>query len=161
MKNLIWIFVSLLVFASNNLAQAQSADGAAHRTNTQIVRFILDLQERHVLGVAKVMPAEKYSFAPTAGAFKGVRTFAEELKHIAADNFMLGAGILGQKPPVDVGVTAKADRVKCAPSKKLSRTSKSHSPICTRQQIRLMPRTVPSTRRISLPGRWAPPRDSA
>ena len=49
------------------------------------------------------MPAAKYSFAPTAGAFKGVRTFGEELKHIAADNYMLGAGILGEKPPVDVG----------------------------------------------------------
>lgn len=102
MKNLIRILVSLLVLTCNNLSQAQSAD-AAHRTNTQIVSFILDFQERRLLGVAEAMPAEKYSFAPTAGAFKGVRTFAEELKHIAADNFMLGAGILGQKPPMDVG----------------------------------------------------------
>jgi DinB family protein len=115
MKNLIWIFVSLFVLACNNFAQAQSipvlvnndfarAQSAdARRTNTQIVSYILDFQERRVLGVAEAMPAEKYSFAPTAGAFQGVRTFAEELKHIAADNFLLGAGILGQKAPVDVG----------------------------------------------------------
>jgi hypothetical protein len=103
MKNLIRIFVSLLVFACNNRAQAQSADAAAHRSNTQIVSFILDFQERRILAVAEAMPAEKYSFAPMAGAFKGVRTFAEELKHIAADNYMLGAGILCQRPPGDVG----------------------------------------------------------
>jgi len=49
------------------------------------------------------MPAEKYSYAPTRGEFSGVRTFAQQLKHIAADNYLLGAGILGEKPPVEVG----------------------------------------------------------
>jgi hypothetical protein len=48
------------------------------------------------------MPAEKYDFAPTTGEFKGVRTFGEQLKHIAADNYLLGAGILGENPPDDV-----------------------------------------------------------
>jgi hypothetical protein len=103
MKNLTWISVSLPVLTFNNSAQAQSPDAAAHSTNTQIVSFILDFQERRLLGIAEAMPADKYSFVPTTGAFKGVRTFAEELKHIAADNFMLGAAIVGQKPPVDVG----------------------------------------------------------
>jgi hypothetical protein len=37
------------------------------------------------------------------GEFTGVRTFAEQLKHIAADNYLLGAGILGEKTPVEVG----------------------------------------------------------
>jgi hypothetical protein len=93
-------FVSLL--ACVNLAHAQTADAAARRTNTQIIDFILEFQERRVVDVAKAMPAAKYSFAPTCGEFKGVRTFAEQLKHIAADNYMLGAGILGEKPPVNV-----------------------------------------------------------
>jgi len=48
------------------------------------------------------MPAEKYDFVPTAGEFKGVRTFAEQLKHIAADNYLLGAGVLGENPRGDV-----------------------------------------------------------
>lgn len=32
-----------------------------------------------------------------------MRTFAEQLKHIAADNYLLGAAILGEKPVRDVG----------------------------------------------------------
>ena len=47
------------------------------------------------------MPENKYDFAPTNGEFKGVRTFAEQLKHVAATNYLVGAAILGEKPPVD------------------------------------------------------------
>src|SRR5207245_1666534 len=57
--------------------------------------------------LAEAMPGDKYSFAPTHGAFHGVRTFGEQLKHIAADNYLLGAGILGEKPPADVGTGEK------------------------------------------------------
>ena len=56
------------------------------------------------MGIAEAMPAEKYTFVPTRGEFKGVRSFGEQLKHIAADNYLLGAGILGEKPPAEMGV---------------------------------------------------------
>jgi hypothetical protein len=116
MKNSTFMFACLLVLACRHLVQAQSADAAVHRTNTQIINFILDFQEQRIIGVAEIMPAEKFSFAPTTGAFKGVRTFGEELKHIAADNFMLGAGILGEQPPVDVGVRESgADNLRTKP----------------------------------------------
>jgi hypothetical protein len=104
MKKVTWMFASLLVFASSSLVQSQSSDAATGRTNPQILDFILSFQEQRVIDVAEAMPAEKYSFAPTQGAFKGVRTFAEQLKHIAADNFLLGAGVLGEKAPGDVGL---------------------------------------------------------
>lgn len=54
------------------------------------VDYQLDAQvtqaEIQVLSLAEVMPEDKYTFVPTAGSFKGVRTFAEQLKHIAANN---------------------------------------------------------------------------
>ena len=90
-----FVALSAGFFPPNSAAQA-------NRTNTQIIGFILDYQENAVLGVAEAMPADKYDFVPTSGEFKGVRTFAEQLKHIAADNYLLGAGILGEKPPGDV-----------------------------------------------------------
>ena len=74
-----------------------------HRSNTQIIDFILDYQEKRIVDVAEAMPAEKYDFVPSVGAFHGVRTFGEQLKHIAAGNYLLGAGILGEKPPRDAG----------------------------------------------------------
>lgn len=98
-----WIFAVTLLFAANNPVDAQAGDLPAHRTNTQIVEFILSYQERQLIELAEAMPAEKYEFAPKNGEFKGVRTFAAQLRHIAADNYLLGAGILGEEPPVDVG----------------------------------------------------------
>jgi hypothetical protein len=102
MKKLKGVLVSIVVLACSSLTQAQTAAAAAHRTNTQVIDFILGLQEESIVAVAEAMPAEKYSFVPTNGEFTGVRTFAEQLKHIAADNYLLGAGILDQKPPADV-----------------------------------------------------------
>jgi len=75
--------------------------------------------EKEVVPAAEAMPDEKFNFAPTQGEFKGVRTFAQQIKHIAAVNYMLAAGILAEKPPVDLGgengpdnLTSKADIVK-------------------------------------------------
>jgi len=97
------VFVPLLVLAWSGLALARS-HAATGRTNPQILEFILRFQEQRLIDVAEAMPAEKYSFAPRQGAFNGVRTFAEQLKHIAADNYLLGAGVLGEKTPGDVGL---------------------------------------------------------
>jgi uncharacterized damage-inducible protein DinB len=54
-----------------------------------------------VVGAADAMPEEKYSFAPTAGEFTGARTFAEQVKHLAANNYRMAAYILGERPPAD------------------------------------------------------------
>jgi hypothetical protein len=101
MRNIVVLFLLLAVSAAN--AAAKPHKTSKNRTNPEIINFILDLQEHRLLAVAEAMPEEKYNFAPTAGEFHGVRTFAEQLRHIAADNYMLGAGILLEKPPVDVG----------------------------------------------------------
>jgi hypothetical protein len=101
MKKVTAMFVFSLSLAVGCLAQTQASTG--HRTNAQIVEFIVNIEEQRVMDAAEAMPAEKYSFAPTAGAFNDVLTFAGELKHIAADNYLLGAGILGENPPADTG----------------------------------------------------------
>lgn len=100
-KNL--IFLSLLILfvllALTVSCSAQTASAEAHRSNTQIINFILDIEKKQILDVAETMPQEKYGFVPIAGEFKGVRSFADQLKHIAADNYLLGAGMLGEKAP--------------------------------------------------------------
>lgn len=75
--------------------------------------------EREVVPAAEAMPDDKFNFAPTQGEFKGVRTYAQQIKHIAAVNYMIGAAIMSEKPPVDIGqesgpenITSKADVVK-------------------------------------------------
>lgn len=72
--------------------------------------------ERQLLQVAEAMPDDRFSFRPTPE----VRSFGEQLRHIGAVQWVVGAGLLNEKPPVDVGdgdsgplsVTAKPEIVK-------------------------------------------------
>jgi uncharacterized damage-inducible protein DinB len=59
--------------------------------------------QRTLLPLAMAMPEDKYGFAPTNGEFKGVRTFGQQLKHVATTNYSYASSILGEKPPVEVG----------------------------------------------------------
>jgi uncharacterized damage-inducible protein DinB len=77
----------------------------------------LSLVERDVVSAAEAMPEEKYGFAPTNGEYKGVRTFGEEVRHIAGANQVFFGLFFGEKwdqetavngPP---GVTTKAQIV--------------------------------------------------
>jgi uncharacterized damage-inducible protein DinB len=57
--------------------------------------------ESDIVGLAEAMPADKYNFAPTNGSFDGVRTFAQQVKHLAAVIYLVSAASMGEKPPVD------------------------------------------------------------
>ncbi len=89
------------------------------RSVTMILDHTVSNLEYEFVPAAEAMPEDKFGFAPTGGEFKGVRTFGEQIKHVAAVNYELGAAILEQKPPVDIGmesgpesVTTKADILK-------------------------------------------------
>jgi uncharacterized damage-inducible protein DinB len=73
------------------------------RTLTQVMDRSLTNAEKEFLSAAEVMPEDKYSYAPTDGEFKGVRTFGGQIKHVAASNYEFGGAILQEKPPVDFG----------------------------------------------------------
>jgi uncharacterized damage-inducible protein DinB len=59
--------------------------------------------ERQFVGLADAMPADKYSFKPTSGAFADVRTFGEQVKHVACANFAFFNEIEGKEPPAGCG----------------------------------------------------------
>jgi DinB family protein len=59
--------------------------------------------ESDVTSLAAAMPANKYDFAPTNGAFTGVRTFGQQVKHLATVMYQVSAAALNQRPPVDTG----------------------------------------------------------
>ena len=85
---------------------------------------VLDQQvtrtEKVVVPAADAMPEDKYGFTPTAsGDFKDVRTFGAEVKHMATANYAYAAGILGEKPPINLegangpaGIKSKAEIMK-------------------------------------------------
>ncbi len=59
--------------------------------------------EGEIVGLAEAMPAEKYGFRPTAGEFKNVRTFSQQMTHIASILYGASAGALGEKNPSETG----------------------------------------------------------
>src|SRR5271155_4406004 len=102
------------------IAAAQHNKGKdEHRTVTQVLDQSVANVEQEFVPAAEAMPEDKFGFAPTSGEFKGVRTFAQQIKHVAAVNYIFGAAILEQKPPVNTGdedgpasMTSKADIMK-------------------------------------------------
>jgi uncharacterized damage-inducible protein DinB len=89
------------------------------RTVTMVLDHTVKNLEVELVPAAEAMPEDKFGFAPTNGEFKGVRTFAQQIKHVAAVNYELAAAILEQKPPAEIGdesgpasMTAKADIIK-------------------------------------------------
>src|SRR5438552_1912524 len=61
---------------------------------------------------ADAITEDKYSYAPRMGEFKGVRTFAQQVKHVAAVNYAFGSAIVGEKPHVDTGGESGPDSIK-------------------------------------------------
>jgi hypothetical protein len=54
---------------------------------------------RSFINLADAMPAEKYGFKPADGEFRNVRTFAEQVKHVACSNFGFFSQIEKKEPP--------------------------------------------------------------
>jgi hypothetical protein len=60
--------------------------------------------EQQVVDVAEAMPEDKYNFSPESlnipgDDYKGVRTFALQVKHVAASNYFIWSTITGDKLP--------------------------------------------------------------
>jgi hypothetical protein len=99
-----------MMLAVCGLCSAQAKD--APKTVTSILDSGIKGVEGEFVPAAEAMPEGKYDFAPTGGEFKGVRTFAQQVKHVAAVNYMVGEAILGEKSPVDLGGESGPDNIK-------------------------------------------------
>jgi len=114
--------VALLLLGILASAQANNSAGKPkeeRRTVVQVLDSTITNLESEFVPAADAMPEDKYDFAPTGGEFKGVRTFAQQVKHVAAVNYEIGAALLEQKSPVDLNgeagpanVTSKSDILK-------------------------------------------------
>jgi hypothetical protein len=117
----------LLCLASSGVLVAQAGDPAGVRSVAQAgkargqqaserdmasldpqrekraLQTFLTLVQKQIVSTAEAMPTDKYGFAPTEGEFKGVRSFGQQVKHLAATNHILAAAALGEEAPVDAG----------------------------------------------------------
>ena len=91
---------------------AQTPKQETPKNVTQILDRSLSGVEREFVPAIEAMPEGKLAFAPSSGEFKGVRTFTQKAKHVAAVNYLIASAILGEKPPLELGGENGPDSVK-------------------------------------------------
>jgi uncharacterized damage-inducible protein DinB len=89
------VFASLILVAPPTSAQKDEIP----KSIGESVGSALSWAEKGFLGMAEAMPENKYSYIPTAGNFEGVRSFGEQVKHVACAQFAFFNEIEGKTPP--------------------------------------------------------------
>ena len=97
-RKLISFFALCICFVTGSLGQ-QSVSPAIERQFNKI--------EKDILSSAQAMPEDKFDFTPESlniknSDFKGVRTFAGQIKHLATDNILIWSAINGDSIRADI-----------------------------------------------------------
>lgn len=88
--------------------QPTSADLSRDETPGKAIMRTFEFQEYDIRSAAEAMPDDKWDFRPAPGMFKSekpdfgpaeVRTFREQVKHVACANFAFAAELDGATPP--------------------------------------------------------------
>ena len=127
------LLISLLLFSIAS-GPAQSNNPAAIHTVGEALDFWIANTETRVVSAADAMPEEKYSYAPTAGEFANVRTFAQQIKHLAANNYRMAAYILNRTLPQIKSLRLARTQFNQRP--KSSTTSRGRSQSCIERWLR-------------------------
>ena len=91
------VITSLLVagLAGPSAVAAQDRVDPMAATVTQWFTMV----ERSFVSLADAMPDARWSFAPKDGEFKGVRTFGQQVKHVACANYGFFNEVEHKEPP--------------------------------------------------------------
>jgi len=110
----IFPLLAVLIFTGAALGQGTKSDAAASAPQAQqgqpapTVASTVDREistiEKQVVEAAEAMPEDKFNFSPESlnipGAeYKGVRTFAVQVKHVATSNYFIWSPLTGDKLP--------------------------------------------------------------
>jgi len=107
------LFLTPLVFVAHADGQGKSSTAASvpeaqasqpAPTLASAVDREISVIEKLILDAAEAMPEEKFNFSPEGlslpgSNYKGVRSFAVQVRHIAASNYFLWSPLTGDKLP--------------------------------------------------------------
>src|SRR5438094_4878412 len=121
------LLFATLAFGQSAKSSPAAAASAAPSTPPTIASAIdreISIIEKEIVETAGAMPEDKFDFSPeklniSGSDYKGVRTFGQQLKHVAASNYLIWSPITGEKAPDTVNdgkgpdnMTVKADIIK-------------------------------------------------
>jgi uncharacterized damage-inducible protein DinB len=106
---------SVIAVAQMGGTAAQGPAAGTTVTPAAAMDSALSLIEGEMMSAVKKMPAEKFDFAPSAAIFvpgqktefATVRTFAQQVTHVAEANYFFFATVSGLKPDVDTQALLK------------------------------------------------------
>ena len=89
--------------AAANTPQAQQSQQSPPTIASAVDRDISNI-EKQIVEVAEAMPEDKFNFSPEnlnipGSEYKGVRSFAVQVKHVAATNYFLWSPLTGDRLP--------------------------------------------------------------
>jgi DinB family protein len=99
------IFTAAALGPGTKIAAAQGAAPAqASPTLAAAVDREISAIEKEIVDAAEAMPEDKFNFTPESlnipgSEYKGVRTFALQVKHVAASNYFIWSPLTGDKLP--------------------------------------------------------------
>lgn len=96
----------LTAFVGAAAAAAQPAPAPAAATVASVVDAQVSRIEKLVVEAAEAMPEEKFDFTPETlrlpgSRYDGVRTFALQVRHVAASNYAIWSPVTGETIPDD------------------------------------------------------------
>jgi uncharacterized damage-inducible protein DinB len=107
----IFLPLAVLILAAIASRQGKNSAAAASAPQAQPAPTVASNVDREVSGIekqvveaAEAMPEDKFNFSPeslriSGSDYKGVRTFAVQVKHIAASNYFIWSPLTGDKLP--------------------------------------------------------------
>lgn len=98
MRNRLRTLITGVLLVSSVAALAQQRQPQL-KTIPDSINFIWKDIERDFTALAEAMPKDKWNFKPTQGEFKDVRTFGEQVKHVACANEAWAKQMANEKPP--------------------------------------------------------------
>lgn len=102
------LFLSAVLGQGSTSAAAGAPQAQEPQQSPPTVASVIDREissiEKQVVEVAEAMPEDKFNFSPESlnipgSDYKGVRSFAVQVKHIAASNYFIWSPITGDKLP--------------------------------------------------------------
>jgi len=130
-----FLLLAALIFAVADIGQRMQGAAAAStppapqsQQSPPTIASIMDREistvEKQIVEAAEAMPEDKFNFSPEnlnipGSAYKGVRTFAVQVKHVASSNYFIWSPLTGDKVPESIkdgngpaDLKSKADIIK-------------------------------------------------
>ena len=101
MSGIALVAIGKPVMSQNTASKKAAQPDHVPKSVAESIDGTLQFAEGNFIGIAEAMPEDKYSYIPTVGKFDGVRSFGEQVKHVACAQFAFFNEFEGKKPPED------------------------------------------------------------